>query len=230
MGIDQNESRRQRAVDKPKRTVHPYAAIEHRVIDSEAYADLTFSARALLVLFARQLTKDNNGHLHATYRYLKERGFDSEHTVSRAIGDLIAHGMIYRTRSGGFHQGAAQYAVTWLPITNKVGLFLHGFKSCAWRDWKPENKKTRPPKMQLASCKNGIWTPPTTAQNAASPPPKSADNELMPCSGDVEGVNASCVVTDARPAGAAWMTGYLSRLEERGLAGHQCFQIPETLQ
>jgi hypothetical protein len=33
---------------------HPYAAIEWRVIDSPAYASLTFSARSLLVLLARQ--------------------------------------------------------------------------------------------------------------------------------------------------------------------------------
>lgn len=230
MGIDHNEARRQRAADKGKRVVHPYAAIEHRVIDSAAYADLTFSARALLVLLARQLTKDNNGHLQATYRYLKERGFDSEHTVSRAIGDLIAHGMIYRTRSGGFHQGAAQYAVTWLPITDKTGLFLTGFKPCAWRDWQPGKKKTRPPKVQLANCKKGMWTAPTTAQNAASPPPKSADNELMPCTRSAGGVSAACATATGRRAGAAWMAGYLARLAERGLAGHQCFQIPRTLQ
>lgn len=144
-------------MDRPKlSSKHPYAAIEHRVIDSPAYADLTFSAQALLVVLARQLTKDNNGHLQATYKYLQPRGYDSEHTVSRAINDLVAHGMIYRTRSGGFHQGAAQYAVTWLPITKKGGLFLQGFKPCAWRDWQPEMKKTRPPKVQSSSCINDI--------------------------------------------------------------------------
>lgn len=205
MGHDQNEARRQRRIDKVMK--HPYAAIEHRVIDSPAYADLTFSAQALLVLLARQLTKDNNGHLQATYKYLQPRGFDSEHTISRAIGDLVAHGMIYRTRSGGFHQGAAQYAVTWLSITNKDGLFLQGFKLFAWRDWQPEQKKTRPPKVQSASCINGIWTPPAAALYAARPPPKSADNELMPCT--------------------QWMQGYLKQLADRGLAGQQCFQIPE---
>ena len=36
---------------KKAATKHPYAATEHRVIDSEAYADLTFSARSLLVIF-----------------------------------------------------------------------------------------------------------------------------------------------------------------------------------
>jgi hypothetical protein len=83
------------------RLKHPYAAIEHRVIDSDAYADLTFSARALLMQLARQLTKDNNGHLQATHSYMKRYGF-SENTLTRAIAELIAHGFIYRTRSGGY--------------------------------------------------------------------------------------------------------------------------------
>ena len=76
---------------------HPYAAIEHRVIDSPAYADLTFSARSLLILIARQLGKDNNGRLQATFSYMRRFGF-SENTLSRAIQELIAHGLICRTR------------------------------------------------------------------------------------------------------------------------------------
>jgi hypothetical protein len=164
-------------------TKHPYAAIEHRVIDSPAYADLTFSARSLLVLITRQLSKTNNGHLQATYSYMNRFGFDSEHTLSRCIKELISRGMIYRSRSGGYQQGAAQYAVTWLPIVNKTGLFLAGFKACAWRDWIPEEKKSPPPNMQDTHCKNGIRTTPTTAKYAGGYPPKYADNELIPCRG-----------------------------------------------
>jgi len=88
-------------------TKHPYAAIEHRVIDSPAYADLTFSARSLLVLIARQLTKNNNGHLQATFTYMERFGF-SVNTLSRATHELITHGFIYKTKSGGFHQGVSR--------------------------------------------------------------------------------------------------------------------------
>jgi hypothetical protein len=156
---------------------HPYAAIEHRVLDSPAYADLTFSARALLVLITRQLTKDNNGHLQATFSYMERFGF-SVNTLSRATHELITHGIIYKTKSGGFHQGAAQFAVTWLTVTNKAGIFLQGFKPCAWRDWQPTEKKSRPPKVRAYSLKNGELTPPTVPKNEASPPPKSEHNEL----------------------------------------------------
>lgn len=130
-------------------TKHPYAAIEHRVLDSPAYAALTFSARSLLTMLARQLTKSNNGRLQATYKYLQPYGFDSDNTISRGIKDLIAAGLIYRTRCGGFHQGPSLYAVTWLSIgSQREGLFLHGCKVCAWRDWQPPEKKNTPPKLR----------------------------------------------------------------------------------
>ena len=166
-------------------TKHPYAATEHRVIDSLAYADLSFSARALLVIITRQLSKNNNGRLMATYSYMHKFGFDSEHTISRAIKELIAHGMIYRARSGGYQQGAAQYAVTWLSITSKEGLFLAGFVPYAWRDWKPEEKNLPPAKMQGTHGKNGIRTTPPTAKSAARHPPKSADTEYVPIEGSL---------------------------------------------
>ena len=166
-------------------TKHPYAAIEHRVIDSLAYAHLSFSARGLLVIITRQLTKDNNGRLMAAYSYLRKYGFKSEHTISRAIKELIAHGLIYRTRSGGYQQGAAQYSVTWLSVTRKEGLFMDGFVHCAWRDWAPEVKKLPPAKMQDTYGKKGIRTTPPTAKSAARHPPKSADTEYVPIEGSL---------------------------------------------
>ncbi|MEF8729157.1 MAG: hypothetical protein V5B34_13230 [Accumulibacter sp.] len=164
-------------------TKHPYAAIEHRVIDSPAYASLTFSARALLTMLTRQLTKTNNGHLQATLSYLSPYGFDSDKTITRGIRDLIAVGLVYRTRAGGFHQGPSRYAVTWLPIAQRDGLYLHGFKSCAWRDWQPPENKNTPPKIRTDSRKNVPLTIVTTDKSTAEPGDKSTDNELMPCRG-----------------------------------------------
>ena len=60
MGIDQNERRRQYQADRPTTKRHPYVAIDHRIIDSGAYADLGFAARDLLVLIARQLGRVRN--------------------------------------------------------------------------------------------------------------------------------------------------------------------------
>lgn len=185
--LDRNEAQRRGQAGKVAgKTRHPYAAIEHRVLDSPAYADLTFSARAVLTLITRQLSRDNNGHLQATYSYLSRFGIKSEHTLSRAIKELVGHGMICRTRCGGYQNGASLYAVTWLPIKNREGLFLDGFTSCAWRNWEPD-EKSAPSKVQEGYCKNGIRAPSATALSAAGRPPKSADIELMPCRDVVTG-------------------------------------------
>lgn len=161
---------------------HPYAAIEHRVIDSPAYADLTHSACRLLTLLTRQITKDNNGNLQATFSWCNERGIGSEHTLRDAIVDLIAHGFIYRTRSHGANKAWARYAVTWLPIKNREGLFLAGFKPCAWRDWEPPEKKSSRQKVQEQSGRKCSFTHEHPAETAGSRGAETADNELIPCS------------------------------------------------
>lgn len=135
---------------------HPYAAIEHRVIDSPAYADLSFSARALLTLLTRQLTRDNNGHLHASFKWCKPYGFGSEHTLRKAIAELISHGFIYRTRSHGANGAWARYAVTWLPIKKRDGLFLAGFEPCAWRDREHLAKKAPGKKCRINPVENAV--------------------------------------------------------------------------
>lgn len=199
---------------------HPFAAIEHRVIDAPAFADLTPSAVKVLLLIARQLSRDNNGRLQATYSYMK-RFQVSENTLSRCIAELIAHGFVYRTRSGGYQQGAAQYAVTWLPLTKDTsGLFARGFKSCAWRDWEAPQKKTRPPKLREDSLKNGEWTAPAPPKIEAVSPPNFEDIELLPCSSSEAGLYQ---------AAADWVPAYLARLAARGMEGQHCFHLPASV-
>lgn len=211
MGVDQNESRRRRSVDGPKTSKrHPYAAVDHRVIDSLPYADLTFSAQALLLLVARQLTKDNNGELQASFNWCKRYGFGSEHTLRAALAELIGHGFVYRTRSHGANGAWAKYAVTWLPITRREGLFLGGFKACAWRHWKPVEKKSSPQKLPDDSGKKCSFTPEDPAETAGSAPAKTAAYELIP----------------EKKWKRVWIPGYLAQLRRRQLAGHECFQVP----
>ena len=162
----------------------PFAAIEHRVIDSPAYADMGFSSHSLLLLLARQLTKDNNGHLQASFAWCSKHGFGSEHTLRTAIAELISHGFIYRTRSHGANKAWARYAVTWLSVTKKDGLFLSGFRLFAWRDWKPTdamtNGKSTRQKVRDQSGRKCSFTPDNPAENAGRWGAKSADYELIP--------------------------------------------------
>ena len=185
-------------------TKHPYAAIDHRVIDSPAYAALSFSACSLMLIMARQLTKTNNGHLQASFTWCGKRGFGSEHTLREAIADLIAHGFIYRTRSHGANKAWARYAITWLPITDKKDLFLAGFKPFAWRDWTPVDKKSTRQKVQDQSGRKCSFTTENPAESAGSRGAENAAYELMP----------SRVVKSS----PACIPEYVNRLSALGLA------------
>lgn len=180
--MDRAESIR-RGSSQPRKTStkHPYAAIEHRVIDSPAFADLKPTAQILLLLLARQLTKDNNGHLQASFKWCQRYGIGSEHTLRDAIASLIAHGFIYRARSHGANGAWAKYAVTWLPIKQRDGLFLDGFISCAWRNWEPPMKKSTPQKLPEQSGRKCSFTNENPAETAGSATAETADYELIPC-------------------------------------------------
>ena len=57
---------------------------------------------------------------------------------------------------------------------------MQGFKACAWRDWQPEQKKSRPPKMRARSLKNDERTRAATPKSEATPHSKSEHIELVP--------------------------------------------------
>ena len=181
MATDRTESTRRGQSAVKTTTKHPYAAIEHRVIDSPAFADLKPTAQALLLLIARQLTKDNNGHLQASFKWCSKYGIGSEHTLRDSIGQLISHGLLYRTRSHGANGAWARYAVTWLPIKQRSELFLDGFKSCAWREWEPSQKKTTRQKLLDSSGRKCSFTPEHPAETAGTRGAITADYELIPC-------------------------------------------------
>ncbi|OUV02805.1 MAG: hypothetical protein CBC42_04665 [Betaproteobacteria bacterium TMED82] len=128
----------------------PYGAIEHIVVDSTAYANLKHSSVRLLNIIVRQLTATNNGCLQATWSYCRGRGIGSENTLRIAIKDLLKNQLIYRTRSRGANGRPALYAVTWLPIKEKKGLFLDGFL----KDGFLNIKKTTPKKLMVKPVKN----------------------------------------------------------------------------
>ena len=129
---DRAEQDRRGQTPRKTSTKHPFVAIEHRVLDSEAFADLKHSSVRVLLAIARQLTKDNNGHLQCTYRWCVRYGIGSDNTLADAVADLIAHGFVHRTRSHGANGVWASYAVTWLPVKKTEGLFLAGFVPFAY--------------------------------------------------------------------------------------------------
>ncbi len=154
--VDRAEATRRGQTVQRKGNKHPFVALEHRVMDSPAFADLKHSSVRVLMAIARQLTDSNNGHLQATFSWCNRYGVGSDHTLTDAVVDLIGHGFLYRTKSHGANGVWATYAVTWLPIKKQDGLFLSGFKMFAWRDWLPSEKKAYRRNCGLITAKTAV--------------------------------------------------------------------------
>jgi hypothetical protein len=233
MGIDQNESRRQRAVDKPKRT-HPIAAIEKRVIDSEAFSDLPSSAVVVLLLFARNLEKNRNGHVFLSTDDAKHHGVDKK-TLYRQIKILTAAGFIFPTTRGG-HGKCSRYALTWLSLTKDTkGLHIDGFRSCAYLDhetelheWKKRGGKmsTRMGQISPQPSKLVDKIPPSLGDKFPPVEVNTNTHAVDACSEDVKTTKDLSTSPAIHPVRHSWIPAYLAGLSVRGLAGHQCFQIP----
>lgn len=222
MATDRVEASRRGQSPARTTTKHPFISIDHRVVDSPAFAALKPSAQALILFIARQLKKDNNGHLQATFSWCKRYGIGSEHTLRDSIAQLISHGFIYRTRSHGANGAWATYALTWLPITKKDGLFLAGFVPMAYRNWQQPEKKTTPQKVQDGSGRKCSFNPKVPAESAGTHPAKTADYEsLLPCIG-VKSAHSTHRKSEPAPSHYGdWLAPYISRLTSSGLA-HAC--------
>jgi hypothetical protein len=99
----------------------PFVALPWSVLDSPAYIGLSHPAKALLMEIARQYVRDNNGRLLASRAYLSRRGWKSHDTISRAISELIAAGLIHQTVMGHRPNKASWYAVTWRMLDRIPG-------------------------------------------------------------------------------------------------------------
>ena len=159
---------RSQTTPRKKPNTHPFVALEHRTVDSLAFGDLKHSSVRVLLAIARQLTRDNNGHLQASYSWCRRYGVGSTNTLADSIADLIAHGFIYRTRSHGANGVWAKYAVTWLPVKKPDGLFLAGFKMFAWRDWIMPDKKSLSQKVRQDHLRNCELRTESIAETATS--------------------------------------------------------------
>lgn len=96
-------------------------ALPWSVLDSAAYRALTHPARSLLMEFARQFVRDNNGRLLASAAYLKKRGWNSADVITRAKRELIEAGFIHETVAGHRPNKASWYAITWSALDRLPG-------------------------------------------------------------------------------------------------------------
>ena len=111
-----------------------YGAMPYSVLDSVAFQGAGYPAKALIFDLMRQHNGNNNGHLHLSFTWLANRKWKSRDVIQRARAELIARNLIIQTRQGGLNIGASRYAITWLQITNFVGLDIEAKEYCpgAW--------------------------------------------------------------------------------------------------
>jgi hypothetical protein len=108
---------------KPLESVNgSYSALPHAVLDSLAFTGASDKAKSLLYALMRQHNGQNNGHLHLVNNWLKRHGWPSVSSNIKAREELIERGLIVQTRHGGLNFGSDLFALTWLPISNFVGL------------------------------------------------------------------------------------------------------------
>ena len=77
-----------------------FTALPHTVIHSVQYRGLGFAARALLFDIAAQYNRANNGKLVCSEKYLQPLGWKSHDTITRALRELTASGLLIPTRQG----------------------------------------------------------------------------------------------------------------------------------
>ena len=132
---------------QPERIDGSYSAIPHAVLDSAAFIGASNAAKALLFAIIRQHSGANNGRIQLTQPWLSKQGFTSS-SVYKARDELISRGLLSQTKYGGLHMGPNWYAVTWLTISNFVGLDIDRFDRGAWALCKLAKTVTRKPPKQ----------------------------------------------------------------------------------
>jgi hypothetical protein len=192
----------------------PIAAIQKRVIDAEAFADLSPSAVVILLLLARNLDKGRNGHVFLAADDAERHGIDRK-TLYRCFVELQVHGFIFPTKRGG-NGLCGRYAVTWLSLSKDTrGLYVDAFIPCAWRNWRPTAKKKRGVKMSPSSGQISPFAPELV-------------DKFTPSMGtNFPTLNVIPILCGTR---RDWIPSYLSELKAAGLAGQQCFQIPARME
>jgi hypothetical protein len=114
--------RRVKARRAGERIVGRFTALPHVVLESEQFASLSHSAVRLLLLIAMQYAPGKNGRLVATPKYLRRYMWNSNDLTTRCIRELVASGLIWRTRLGRRPNLAAWFALTWRALDVRSGI------------------------------------------------------------------------------------------------------------
>jgi hypothetical protein len=155
-----------------------FVALPWSVLDSAAYSGLSHPARSLLMEFARQYVRDNNGRLLASGAYLAKRGWFSAGAIQKAKLELIAAGFIHEMVMGHRPNKASWYAITWQTLDR-----IPGYDVGAAETFQRSAYRTAPakPKRPAPKCKRNkkVLTPPHGIETSLIAPPHGV-REVLP--------------------------------------------------
>lgn len=164
-------------------------ALPWSVMDCPAYARLSHPARGLLMEFARQFVRDNNGRLLASGAYLAKRGWTSTDVITRAKRELLEAGFIFETVKGQRPNKASWYAVTWRALDKCTGYDFRiqgAFERGAYLKNEPLKIDALTPRDGVESARiapsHGVRPPATTPSHGAIRP--HLDQVSTPSHGD----------------------------------------------
>jgi len=131
-----------------------FVALPWSVLDCPAYSLLSHPARSLLIEFARQYVRDNNGRLLASGKYLSKRGWRSADVIQRAKKELIDAGFLYETVKGHRPNKASWYAITWQDLDKHHSYDAGTFEG--WRDARSGYEKSSTLKIKRLIPSSGV--------------------------------------------------------------------------
>ena len=236
MAVDKSERAYSKEKSKSKRQTEPFVMLGSEMLNSAAYKDLSFSARAMLIEVLHYYTGKNNGRIWISADVLKERGF-SKNTVTRALNELTSHGFIWNTKKGGNMRGVCSwFALTWFRIDKAEGQHLENFTANAFQKWKPVSKK-------IKGSKNGIGYPKFgELLGNGSHSYESKEIQINTNTTPIPKEQIPYLVTykditiytprnnQVKRTNTHWLTQDLKRLQQIGLAGFECYQTPTNPQ
>lgn len=184
-----------------------FVALPWAVLDSPAYASLSFPARALLLEVARQFVRDNNGRLLASAAHLEPRGWKSRDVITRAKRELLQAGFLFETVKGHRPNKASWYAVTWRELDRHPGYdvgTIETFQRGAYRLNGAE--KTEAPTPSHGTEKNAPLTPSGGhIATTIGPPDGLVANAVGPSDGPIK----ASFGTSPRPSGGHHLDNHL---------------------
>ena len=219
---------------KHKKQSEPFVQIPSEVLNSAAYTNLSYSARAVLIEVLHFYRGNNNGSIWMTSETVIKRGL-SKNTMTKAMKELIAHGLVYQTRRGGSISGLCSlFAITWKRINKAEGQFLSLFVANAYLNWRPAIEKIEGSKTGRGQTQNWEHAP----KEAKPKQSKGMNGNLsgtrikapvFPNMGrylDMPYIPLNNALKNERTNPSNWIAQDQKRLSKIALNGLQCYQIP----